>query len=91
MSTHTITMKTVLLIGAALLALWALSFALSYVSLGVAALPVALGIAVVKAVLVGLFFMELLRENLSIKLTILSAAALTITLLGFMVADIAMR
>jgi cytochrome c oxidase subunit 4 len=83
--------RAVLVTGAALLALWAASFALSYVSLGGWALPVAIAIAVVKAVLVALVFMELLHESLSIKLTILAALALLLTLIGLMVADIATR
>jgi len=83
--------KVVLRTGAALLALWVASFALSYVPLGGAAIPVALAIALLKAVLVALFFMELLHESLSIKLTIVSAGVLTMTLIAFMVADIMTR
>jgi cytochrome c oxidase subunit 4 len=83
--------KPIVLTGAALLALWAASFGLSYVALGSWALPVALAIAVVKAVLVVLVFMELLHASLSIKLTILAALALLLTLIGLMVADIATR
>ncbi len=83
--------RSVVLTGIALLALWAASFGLSYVHLGGAALPVALGIAVVKAALVAVFFMELLRESLSMKLAIITAGALLALLIGFMVADITTR
>jgi cytochrome c oxidase subunit 4 len=84
-------MKLVIRIGVALLALWGLSFGLSYVHLGAAALPVALGIAAVKAALVVLFFMELLRESFSMKLTLLAAGSLLFILISLVVADIAMR
>lgn len=86
-----VSLKTVLVTGALVLALWAASFAVSYLPLGAAAMPVALVIAALKAVLVALFFMELVHERLSIKLTILTAAALTLTLIAFMVADIVTR
>lgn len=84
-------MKAVLATGGALLTLWVASFALSYVSLGAWALPVALAIAAAKALFVVLVFMELLRESLSIKMTILAAVALLLTLIALMVADIATR
>ena len=76
---------------AALFALWLASFALSYVHLGAAAIPVAFGIAAIKAVLVVLFFMELAAERLPMKLPILSAIALLATLVGLLVADIVTR
>jgi cytochrome c oxidase subunit 4 len=88
--TH-VSIKAVLVTGVAVLALWALSFVASYLPLGAASLPVALGIAAVKAVLVALFFMELVRESLSVKMTIFSAFALTATLIAFMVTDIVTR
>jgi cytochrome c oxidase subunit IV len=88
--TH-VPLKTVLLTGVAVLALWAVSFAVSYLPLGAASLPVALVIAAMKALLVALFFMELVREALSVKLTMVAAFALTATLIGFMLADIATR
>ncbi len=84
-------LRSVLFTGAAVLGLWAASFALSYAELGRAALPVALGIGLVKAVLVALFFMELVREALSVKLTAIAAAALLATLIGLVLADVATR
>jgi cytochrome c oxidase subunit 4 len=83
--------RTVLPTGLALLALWGASFGLSYAPLGGAALPVALGIAGVKAGLVGLFFMELAREKGSIRLTVAAALALAGVLVAFMVADVLTR
>ena len=91
MSASPSSVKKVLLNGAALLALWAVSFALSFVSLGAAALPVAIAIAAVKALLVVVFFMELARETLSIKLTLLAAGALGVLLGSLMIADIVTR
>jgi cytochrome c oxidase subunit 4 len=92
MTTHAhVSLGTVLRTGAAVVVLWAISFALSYVPLGVLSLPIALVVAVMKAVLVALFFMELVRATVSIKMTVLAACALTLTLIGFMVADIATR
>lgn len=77
--------------GAVLFGLWALSFALSYVHLGDAALPVALGVAALKACLVVVFFMELLRESFSMKLTVVVAGVLLATLIGLVIADYATR
>jgi len=83
--------RVVIRTGGALFALLALSFGLSYVPLGIAAIPVALGIAAVKAILVVLFFMELLRESLSMKLSVLAAGGLLAFLLGLVIADVALR
>jgi cytochrome c oxidase subunit 4 len=86
-----VTLKTVLFTGVAVLVLWAVSFGMSYVHLGAASFAVALGIAALKAILVALFFMELVRESMSVKMTILSAFVLTGLLIGFMLGDIATR
>lgn len=88
--TH-VSLRFVLATGAAVLVLWAVSFAVSYVPLGAASLPVAIAIAAVKAALVALFFMELVEASLSVKLTVLAALGLTFTLVALMLADIATR
>ncbi|MBX3258220.1 MAG: cytochrome C oxidase subunit IV family protein [Labilithrix sp.] len=75
----------------ALFVLWAASFALSYVHLGAASLLVALAIAALKAALVVMFFMELVGEGLSMKLTLAAAGGLLAVLVGLMVADVATR
>ena len=72
-------------------AFWAGSFALSFVPLGAAGLPVAIAIAALKAALVVFFFMDLAHEALSIKLTLLAAGALGVLLGSFMIADIVTR
>ena len=84
-------MRRIVLTAAALIALWGASFGLSYVDLGRASLAVALVIAALKAVLVVLVFMELLREKTSVKLAAASAL-LTITIFVTLVAaDVATR
>ncbi len=90
-ATAGVSLRAVLLTGVVVLVLWALSFALSFVALGSAAMPVALVIAAIKAGLVALVFMELAREALSIKLTLVTAVVLALTLGAFMLADIATR
>lgn len=89
--TATVSLRAVLLTGVAVLVLWAASYALSFAALGALAVPVALVIAVVKAGLVALFFMELAREALSIKLTLVTAVVLALILGAFMLVDIGTR
>ncbi len=91
MTSAQVSLRAVVYTGVAVLLLWVVSFALSFVSLGAAAMPLALVIAVVKAGLVALFFMELVSESLSMKLTMVSALVLVACLLAFMLADIAWR
>lgn len=83
--------KQVVFTGAALLALWALSWGLSYVALGAAAVPVALGIAVAKAVLVALVFMELVHERASVVVAFATALVLAMILVGLTSADVLTR
>lgn len=83
--------KVVTRTGSALLALWVLSFGLSYAHLGAASLPLALAIAATKGALVVMFFMELARESLSIKMTLLAAGGLLTILISLMVADVVTR
>ena len=87
----TLSLRTTIMTGAAVLGLWAASFALSFVPLGAAALPVALAIALAKAILVALFFMELAKEALQVKLTLLVAVFLVLLLGGLMITDILTR
>jgi cytochrome c oxidase subunit 4 len=77
--------------GAALIALWAASFALSYVNLGAAALPVAIAIAAAKALLVFSIFMELVLEPVSVKLALAAALSMIALLVGLMATDVATR
>lgn len=77
--------------GAALLLLWGASFALSYVDAGPFALALALGIAVVKAAVVMVVFMEFWRSSMSVKLAFFAAIALLAALIGLMIADVETR
>jgi cytochrome c oxidase subunit 4 len=76
---------------AALLVLAVGSFVLSYAHLGSLSMPVALLIAGLKAILVGLFFMELVKERLSIWAAVVVAVLLLGTLVLFTVADVDTR
>jgi cytochrome c oxidase subunit 4 len=91
MRARAVSLRAVLATGIAVLVLWMTSFALSFIALGSAAMPVALVIAMLKAGLVALFFMELAVERASIKLTALAAVVLALTLGAFMLADVATR
>lgn len=81
----------ILIVGATLLALWGLSFGLSYVGLGAWALPVALGIAVMKGGLVLWIFMELGRERSSAAYAFMIGVIMVFLLLSFMIADVLTR
>jgi cytochrome c oxidase subunit 4 len=86
------TSATAILSTAALLLLLAGgSFWLSFLHLGQAALPVALGIAALKAALVVLVFMELAKERASLQLAALSAIVMLLLLVGLTVADVLTR
>jgi caa(3)-type oxidase subunit IV len=85
------TARGVLVTGGALLLLWAVSLGLSYVELGSFALAVALGIGGLKALLVVVVFMELLRERASTKLAIATGGVLALALAAFMLADVSTR
>ena len=76
---------------AALLVLWGASWALSYVDTGRAALPVALGIAGVKAILVASVFMNLARERASARAAAVVALALGLVLVTLVALDVATR
>ena len=91
MSTRALTLRSTLVTGAALLALWIASWAISYANLGTWSLVVALVIAGAKAVLVALFFMELIVEKPSFNFAIGAGVMLISVLVFFMVADVATR
>ncbi|MDP9034502.1 MAG: cytochrome-c oxidase [Myxococcota bacterium] len=75
----------------AVLLLWAASWGLSYVDLGAWSLLIAFGIAAAKAVLVVLFFMEMIHERVSIHATLATGLAMVTVLIAFMVADVRTR
>lgn len=75
----------------ALLALGAISFALSHVSLGLWEIPAAMIIALVKSALVALFFMHLVDQEVSNRIVLLTAVAFVAVLLTLMGLDIVTR
>jgi cytochrome c oxidase subunit 4 len=82
---------TLLLAGVALLLLAGVSYGLSFVQLGRLALPIALGIAAGKALIVLFIFMEFAGLSTSAKLAAGAALLMLVLLLGLMVADVATR
>lgn len=79
------------LAGAALLVLAGASYGSSFLALGRLGLPVALGIAIGKALIVLFVFMEFGRLSSSAKLAAAAALLMLLLLLGLMVADVATR
>lgn len=83
--------KAVGLTTVALLALTALSWGLAYVPLGAWEVPVALGIAVAKVLLVAFIFMHLYREGSGVRFAALMAPLFILLLVGFVVLDVVTR
>lgn len=75
----------------ALMALAGASWAASYLHLGKLGVLVAILIAGVKAVVVGLIFMELIDERPSTRFVALTAIALLVVFIGLVAADPATR
>jgi cytochrome c oxidase subunit 4 len=77
--------------GALLLALAAASYGLSFVHSGAWGLPLALGIAALKAGIVISVFMELRREAASVQLAAATALLMMLLLVALTAADVATR
>jgi cytochrome c oxidase subunit 4 len=75
----------------ALMALAALSLVFRFAHLGGWGYPVALGIAVVKALLVIVFFMEVLTEKVTSRFAFVAALALFALFIALVLADIVTR
>jgi cytochrome c oxidase subunit IV len=75
----------------ALLVLAAVSFGLRFANLGGMSYVVALGIAAIKAVLVAVFFMEILAEKVTARLAFATCITLFALLLAFVLADVVTR
>ena len=75
----------------ALLLLAGLSLALRFAQLGSFSFPAALGIAAVKAVLVAIFFMELMTEKVTVRFAFLAGLMLFSLMLVLVVADVLTR
>jgi cytochrome c oxidase subunit 4 len=74
-----------------LLILTGASYGLSFARLGAFAVPVALGIAAIKVLIVALYFMGLLDEPPSHRLAAVAAAFFVILLVVFTQADVLTR
>src|SRR5262249_43427627 len=85
------TLVPVLASGVALLLLWATSWGLSYAHLGMGSLPIALFIAVFKAALVAIVFMELRFAQASVVFAFVAGLCLLALLGFFSAADILTR
>jgi cytochrome c oxidase subunit 4 len=75
----------------ALLLLAAFSLAMRFAHLGALSYPVGLGIAAIKAVLVVVFFMELLTEKATVRFAFVTCLSLFALLLALVVADVLTR
>jgi cytochrome c oxidase subunit IV len=84
-------MRALSLTFVALLVLTLGSWGLASASLGVAEMPIALGIAAVKATLVVVFFMHLLEEEVSTVLALLSGVFFVFLLASFVAVEVATR
>lgn len=74
-----------------LLLLTALSYALSFVHLGAASVPVALLIAGAKISLVGLYFMQLIESSKVVRLVVATVPVFVLLLIGLVLGDIGFR
>jgi cytochrome c oxidase subunit 4 len=86
-SEHVTSVKTYLLVFAALMVLTAVTVAVAFLDLGVFNDVVALSIAVVKAVLVVLFFMHVLHSSRMTKLSIVAGFLWLAILIGLTLSD----
>lgn len=76
---------------AALMALAAVSYLISFASLGALQVPAAIAISVAKAALVLVFFMELIGQRPTNRFVLIAALLMVSTLIGMMVVDVLTR
>jgi len=88
---HVLPRNTLLAVFGALLGLTALTVAVSYVSMGVLDVPIAIGIATAKATLVVLFFMALWYDNPVNALTFTIGTIMVVVFITFTLFDTAFR
>lgn len=84
-------LRPVLVALAALIVLTLASWGLALVPLGAAGSPVALGIAVVKATIVGWVFMELSDATTPVRVVALTTIAFIALLCGGIITDVVLR
>jgi cytochrome c oxidase subunit 4 len=83
--------KELLLVFVALMVLASVSLALRFAHLGSFSFPVALGIALIKALLVAFFFMEILHEKVTVRFAFVACLSLFALLMVLTVADVLTR
>lgn len=88
---HLLSIKTLALILAALLALTGLTIAMSYIHLGWFNVPLTLMIASTKSTLVLLFFMHLKYEGPTIRYSLIGTIGFLAIMIGFIFWDVAYR
>lgn len=85
------TPRSYFLVFAALMVLAAMSYGISFASLGAMRVPAAIAISVAKASLVAVFFMELIHQRSTNRFVLVGALILVSTLIGLMTADVLTR
>jgi cytochrome c oxidase subunit 4 len=83
-----ITHRTFALTFVALLVLAAGSFVLSFAHLGTMSVPAAMAISLAKAVLVVLFFMELVVQRFTTRVVVVVSTLMVVILIALIVADV---
>jgi cytochrome c oxidase subunit 4 len=80
-----------LVVFAALMLFAGLSFSLSFVDLGAMTVPAAMIISLIKALLIAIFFMELIDQRFVNRFVLVAAAAFVVLLISLMVTDVLTR
>jgi len=88
---HISPFKNYIMVFGALMVLTALTYAVSYMSLGTASLPVAMGVAVAKATLVCMFFMHLKYDDRYHVFVFLSSLLFVAIFFTFIIFDLSSR
>jgi len=83
--------RSFFLVFAALIALAALSYGLSFVPVGALSVPLALSISIIKVILVAVFFMELVAQQFVNRFVVVAALVMLSTLIALMAADVLTR
>ncbi len=91
MTTHRLTAKHFTFAFIAVMALGALSFGLSFLPLGEAEVPVAMGIAGLKAAIVAFYFMHLVEQPSSHRFIAVIGVVFVLVLILFSSADVLTR
>jgi cytochrome c oxidase subunit IV len=84
---HHVPLATYLAVFGALMVLTVITVAVAFVDLGAANVVVALAVAIVKAVLVVLFFMHVKYSSRMVQLVVIAALAWLLILLGITLSD----